>query len=181
MFEATSLQSTPCLPTCPCQSVNRWGWMPNMVLLSTRCILKCLLLTPGHQINYCPDLYVQDSILTIRQLHYKAEFYAVPWNAFSCISTVCAKKNVHGFLDASSRPYRPCKNRVSRLIKATVRSYSEIMINKRVLRASFTTLSLCLSVHLYLQICHIFYAKVNTRRDTVQTHHCPVGLVVYHL
>ena len=40
-----------------------------------------------------------------------------------------------------------------------------LMINKRVLRASFTILSLHLSVHLYLHICHIFSAKVNTRKD----------------
>ena len=62
-FEATSLQSTPGFSTCPCQSVRRWWWMPNMVILNIRCILTCLLLTPGQQINlytYCPDLHGQD-------------------------------------------------------------------------------------------------------------------------
>ena len=35
-----------------------------MVILNIRCILICLLLTSGQQINsytYCPDLYGQDS------------------------------------------------------------------------------------------------------------------------
>ena len=44
------------------------------------------------------------------------------------------------------------------------------MMNKRVLRASFTTLSILLSVHLFLHVCHVFSAKVNLQRDTVRTH-----------
>ena len=47
------------------------------------------------------------------------------------------------------------------------------MSDNHVLLASVTTLSVCPSVHLSLHICHM----INTRRDTVRTHRCPVGLV----
>ena len=51
------------------------------------------------------------------------------------------------------------------------------MINQHVFRASFTTLLLSRFTHLFVplspQICHM----INTRRDTVRTHRCPVGLV----
>ena len=75
-----------------------------------------------------------------------------------CVRNACAKAAFLGW-------FRPRWDLILNLV-----------INKRVFRASFT-LSLQLSVHLYLHIRHIFSANVNTRRDTVRTHRCPVGLV----
>ena len=79
------------------------------------------------------------------------------------------------------RPLRKCKNRVSRLFLATMRSYNES--NDRLTRFEsllhYSCRFICLFVHLSLHICHMF----NTRRDTARTHLCPVGLVFkyFHL
>ena len=38
---------------------------------------------------------------------------------------------------------------------------------------------ICLLVRLSLHICHMFGTKFKTRGDTAQTHHCPVGLILF--
>ena len=51
------------------------------------------------------------------------------------------------------------------------------MIVKRVLRASFATVSFHLSVCPSVSVWHMFSVKSNKHCDTVQTHRCPVMLV----
>ena len=42
-------------------------------------------------------------------------------------------------------------------------------------------LSVCPSFYLSFHTCNMSIAKVNTRKDIVRTHLCPVGLVSHHL
>ena len=55
------------------------------------------------------------------------------------------------------------------------RCYKSNQSNFGMLKGCFICLSVLLSV---LRISDMSIAKVNTRKDTVQTHRCPVGLVV---
>merc|ERR1711911_410636 len=70
----------------------------------------------------------------------------------------------------SVRPLRLCKNRVSRLFLATVRSYTETNDQPTCFESHFSLSVPSVSPY----ICHM----INTHRDTAWTHRCLVGLVL---
>ena len=72
-------------------------------------------------------------------------------------------------------PLRLCKNHVFRLFSATMRTYTESTERQTWFESLhyYFCRFICLFVHLPIHICHM----INTRRDTVRAHRCPVGLV----
>ena len=85
------------------------------------------------------------------------------------------RPSVHWSIRPYVHPLHKCKNRVSRLFLATMRSYTESNDRQTCFESLlyYSCRFICLFVHLSLHICHMF----NTRRDTARTHRCPVGLV----
>ena len=72
-------------------------------------------------------------------------------------------------------PLRKCKVCVPRLFLTTMRSFTDSNDRQTCFESLiyYSSRFICLFVHVSLHICHMF----NTRRDTAQTHRCPVGLV----
>ena len=111
-------------------------------------------------------------------------------NSRWCTTNKVIDPSLIPFLDASSHlykrvcpsvrplvlPLRKCKNHVSWLFLATVRSYNETNDQPTCFESLLYSLLshfTRLFVHLSLHICHM----INTCRDTAWTHRCPVGLV----
>ena len=74
-------------------------------------------------------------------------------------------------------PLRKCKNRVSRLFLATVRSYTETNDQP----TCFDSLLYHLVVSpVCSSICLSIYVTWSIHADTVRTHRCPVGRVIFY-
>ena len=96
---------------------------------------------------------------------------------FRCVrqERISIRGSVRPSVRRSVRPLRLCKNRVSWLFLAAMRSYTKSYERQTCFESLlyYSCRLICLIIHLSLHICHL----INTHRDTVRTHHCPVGLV----